>query len=219
MRILCIGYRSWALKIYKYLVENYPQHEFHIIKSNNEYSEKDIEALTPDLILCYGWSWKISHLITSKYTCLMLHPSALPKYRGGSPLQNQIISGIRFSKATIFIMNEAVDSGDIIAQEDLCLDGDMEEIFDRLEFAGISMSKKLLNDGISNRIKQDEREATYCQRRTPKESEITIEEILYKDAEYIYNKIRMLGDPYPNAYIRTVDNKKILLKKVELFQE
>ena len=31
-----------------------------------------------------------------------------------------------------------------------------------------------------------------------------------------YNKIRMLQDPYPNSYIKTIDGKKLKLKLVEL---
>ena len=33
---------------------------------------------------------------------------------------------------------------------------------------------------------------------------------LKQKCEYLYNKIRMLQDPYPNAYIVTKDNKKLL---------
>ena len=44
----------------------------------------------------------------------MLHPSALPKFRGGSPIQNQIIRNIKNSKVTLFKMNEKIDAGPII---------------------------------------------------------------------------------------------------------
>jgi tRNA(Ile)-lysidine synthase TilS/MesJ len=37
-----------------------------------------------------------------------------------------------------------------------------------------------------------------------------------KDSTYLYNKIRMLEYPYPNAYIKTIDGKKILIKLAEL---
>ena len=46
----------------------------------------------PDIVLFYGWSWKVSEKLINKFDCLMLHPSPLPKYRGGSPIQNQIRS-------------------------------------------------------------------------------------------------------------------------------
>ena len=40
-------------------------------------------------------------------------------------------------------------------------------------------------------------------------------EIKNKSAEYILSKIRMLDDPYPNAFIK-VKNKKILIKKASI---
>ena len=50
-------------------------------------------------------------------------------------------------------------------------------------------------------------------RRKPSESEITFKEIKSKSANYLYNKIRMLQDPYPNPYIKTIDGKKIYIKE------
>ena len=43
----------------------------------------------------------------------MLHPSPLPKFRGGSPIQNQIIRNKKKSMVTIFRINNILDGGDI----------------------------------------------------------------------------------------------------------
>jgi len=61
------------------------------------------------------------------------------------------------------------------------------------------------------RVPQDDSAATYCKRRTPSESEITLDELASQPAEYLNNKIRMLADPYPNAYILTADGKKLVI--------
>ena len=53
-------------------------------------------------------------------------------------------------------------------------------------------------------------------RRIPKDSEITLNDLKSKSANYLYNKIRMLQSPYPNAYIKTIDRKKIYLLKAGL---
>ena len=110
MSIACIGYRDWALNIYDNLSKNL-EHVFLIIRSRKQYSDKVIHDFNPDLILFYGWSWIVNEDIVKSFRCLMLHPSPLPKYRGGSPLQNQIISGETKSKVSIFIMNNDIDSG------------------------------------------------------------------------------------------------------------
>ena len=63
---------------------------------------------------------------------------------------------------------------------------------------------------------QKSEEATYFARRKPEQSEITIDELENQTAEYLYNKIRMLQDPYPNAYIKTFDGKKLFIKSAQL---
>ena len=50
----------------------------------------------------------------------------------------------------------------------------------------------------------------------PYESEIKLSELASLPAEKLYQKICSLEDPYPNAFIKTVDNRKILLKLVEI---
>ena len=48
------------------------------------------------------------------------------------------------------------------------------------------------------------------------ESENTLKELRTKSGLFLINKIRMLQDPYPNPYIRTKDNKKLIIKKAIL---
>ena len=52
----------------------------------------------------------------------------------------------------------------------------------------------------------------------PEQSEITLKELKEKKADFLFNKIRMLEDPYPNAYIKTKDGKKIKIKYAELWK-
>ena len=59
MRVVCIGYRDWALKIYDTLESSLP-YEFLIIRSKNQYDESVIQDFQPDLVLFYGWSWVIT---------------------------------------------------------------------------------------------------------------------------------------------------------------
>ena len=142
----------------------------------------------------------------------MLHPSKLPKFRGGSPIQNQIIRGVKSSAVTIFKINEVLDGGDIYFQKKLSLSGSLDEIFNRIISLGTEGSFKILNNRNIKIKKQNHRIATFYRRRKPEESEITLKEIKNKSAEYIHNKIRMLDDPYPNAFIK-IKNKKIFIKK------
>ena len=215
MKILCVGYRDWALIIYDKLAKNYHDGEIVVIRSYDEYSDSFVKDYNPDLILFYGWSWKVSDEIISHYKCLMLHPSNLPKYRGGSPIQNQIIDGIKDTKISIFEMNSEMDSGDILIQESLSLRGDILDIFSRMSSIGLELSLKIFNNAFV-KIKQDGSNATYCKRRSCSDSEITTYELLNKSSEYLHNKVRMSTGPYPNAFILDRHGKKIFILKTKL---
>ena len=217
MRIACVGYRSWALNIYDQLAQSM-DHVFLIFRSREQFNEEALRDFRPDLVLFYGWSWIISDDLLKDYRCLMLHPSPLPRYRGGSPIQNQIIAGETSSKVSIFVMNNEIDAGDLLAQKYLSLEGSLDEIFCRIEQIGFQLTLQILRDGL-NPVPQDPTRATFCKRRKPEDSEITLAELQEKDAKYLYNKIRMLADPYPNAFIRTIDGKRLLIKMAALHED
>jgi len=196
-------------------LKNSINERIYIIRNENEYDENNIRNYNPDYILFYGWSKIINPKLINDFKCIMLHPSPLPKYRGGSPIQNQIIRGEKDSAVTLFLMDDGIDTGDIIAQKFLSLKGNLNEIFNRITKVGLELTLNILDNGYTQ-YKQDESNATYHKRRKPEMSEITFDEILNKDAEYLHNKIRMLQDPYPNAFIRTKDGKKLKIKLAEM---
>jgi methionyl-tRNA formyltransferase len=217
MRIACVGYRDWALNIYDRLAAC-SDHTFLILRSKSQFKVDVLDDFKPSLVLFYGWSWMIPVNLLERYTCLMLHPSPLPRYRGGSPIQNQIIAGETSSKVSLFVVTDELDAGDLVGQQDLSLTGTLNEIFKRIEESGVELTRHLLEHGLQ-RVPQDHSAATFCKRRTPVESEITSEELASQPAEYLYNKIRMLADPYPNAYIRTADGKKLMITEAHIEEE
>jgi len=217
MRVACVGYREWALRIYDELAQR-TNHTFLIIRCREQYDNQALLDFKPDLALFYGWSWKVSPQLTDSFICIMLHPSPLPKYRGGSPIQNQIKMGETRSAVTLFIMNEDLDAGDVIAQEAISLEGHLDEIFSRITEVGLRLTLDILENGHT-RTSQDHSQATYFKRRQPAESEITLEELRNSSAQYLYDKVRMLEDPYPNAFIRTADGMRLLIKRTEISPE
>lgn len=212
-KVLCVGYREWALNIYSKIAQNYKDGDVRVIESYDEYCNFLVKEYNPDFVLFYGWSWMIDKDIIGDYKCIMLHPSKLPKYRGGSPIQNQIIRGEKDSAVTLFIMNEKMDSGNIVFQEPMSLSGSINDIFNKIEELGYKGTMQFLGNPTAG-VKQIEEDATYFKRRTEQQSEITIKELREQPAQYIFNKIRMLQDPYPNAYFQSKDGKKIIFKDV-----
>ncbi len=207
MNIACITYRDWAIDIYEKIYEIYKnQHNFLIFRSKNEFNEDTLKDFKPDLILWYGWSWIVKDIFVNDYESIMLHPTPLPKYRGGSPIQNQIINGEKFGAVSLFRMNEELDKGDIYQQLPLSLAGSLDDVFSRISDLGFAATCNII-EGNYTLTPQDHSRSTYFKRRTPKDSEITIEELANKTLDNLYDKLRMLSDPYPNAYIEIGDFK------------
>jgi len=200
--ILFYGSREWAFDIFKNI-----KTENKILVTNKTYNL--IEQLNPEFIFFVGWSHIIPNKYVENYRCICLHPSPLPNYRGGSPIQHQILNNETISAVSLFIMNSEIDKGDIIFQKEMSLQGNLKDIFDRI----IEIGTEGINSILENKFKlipQNEDTKIY-KRRKPEQSEITIDEILNKPANYLYNKIRCLQNPYPNAYIVCSDGKKLFL--------
>lgn len=71
------------------------------------------------IVASYGKIIPKSILNVPKYGTLNVHPSLLPKFRGPSPIQSFILSGEKETGTTIMLMDEQVDHGQILAQQNL----------------------------------------------------------------------------------------------------
>ena len=179
----------------------------YLLSSPKKLTINYLKRKKPEIIFFPDWSWIIPNEIISNYKCICFHESNLPKFRGGSPIQNQIIRGVTKTKTTAFIMNEKIDAGDIILQKNLSLEGSIQEIFSRMAENDYSLILKIIN-GKYRRKKQSGKPTSYS-RRKPKDSEL---KSLNHSKNYLYNFIRMLEDPYPNAFIR-IGKQKLIFKK------
>ena len=231
MNVLFVGYRKWAYQICKNLIlyksKNWKitaiittdakEADFSklslpvtVLNDSKKLTIKIIKKYKPRVLLFYGWSWLIPSEIYESYPCLILHTSPLPKYRGGSPIQHQIIAVETYSAATIFQADGGIDTGNIYSQTRFSLSGLLDGIFKQLVKVGIRDTIKVL-DGIANHTlfpkPQDHTKATTFKRRKPHDSELTVNDFQTKTAKQLYDFIRALGDPYPNAYIQCKDGK------------
>lgn len=217
--ILC-GYREWAFEIFSRISKHPKLNILSIITSNQQFKDNidKFESENVDYILFIGWSWIIEKHITQKYLCLGIHPSDLPNFRGGSPLQHQIIQGISKSKVTLMTLaDDKIDAGEIWLKEDLNLSGDtMNEVFENL----IDSSVRLLNlffEGFPyiSPQNQDVKTGSFFKRRKPEESKLEREDFFNKSLLELYNFIRSLTDPYPNAYIEDNAGRKLYFTGVK----
>lgn len=213
--VLVCGYRDWAYRLYTLL--DSPDYSLHYV-SDRSLLEKIVEEKQPEFIFFVGWSWIIKEDIINKYKCVCLHPSKLPKYRGGSPLQHQIMNGETESAVTLFLMDEGIDTGDILYQENFHLDGNMKDIFERIVHAGVDGVSEILS-GNYKKSKQDNSKSSFYRRRTPDMSEITVDDIQNYTSEELFNKVRSLQSPYPNAFMVCKGGTKLFFDKVRVDNE
>jgi len=132
--------------------------------------------------------------------CINVHASLLPEYRGASPIQWAILHGRPYTGITTMMMDEGLDTGDILLQERIDID--------RNDTAG-SLSVKLSDLGVRLLIKtldgldrgdivpvpQDHEKATYAPLLKKEDGLID----WGAPSEDIFNKIRGL-DPWPGSY-------------------
>ena len=216
--ILICGYRDWSNKIYKKL-DRYYKNVVNLIYVDDRNELKTIiEDKSPDILFFIGWSWIIKQDIIDNYPCICLHPSPLPKYRGGSPIQHQIINGEKESAVTLFEMDNGIDTGDILYQESFSLDGDLKDVFNRIVEIGFNGVCNILEGEIKT-VKQNNKDATFYKRRTEDMSEINIDDFKNYTAKELHNKVRALQNPYPNAFIVCKDGTKLYLEKVRVENE
>ena len=179
----------------------------HLLSSPKKLTLSYVKNKKPKLIFFPDWSWIVSDKITSNYKCICFHESNLPKFRGGSPIQNQIIRGIEKTKTTAFLMSKGLDNGDILLQKNLSLRGSLNEIFERMIENDYYMIGKIIQGKY--KLKKQKGNPTKFKRRSPKDSEL---KNLNHSKKYLYNFVRMLEDPYPNAFIK-IGKRKLILKQ------
>ncbi len=141
--------------------------------------ESGILKLEYDLIIvaAYGQIIPKNILEIPKYGCLNVHPSLLSKYRGPSPIQYAILNRDKETGITIILMDEKVDHGPIVAQQQLEIPNSKHQIpnkskiqnpnYETLETElakhGADLLIKTIPNWISKRIKaepQNESKAT-----------------------------------------------------------
>jgi len=150
------------------LAETRRLEHFVVRDVNSTDSHARIMAFQPELIVIATFSQILKpHIINAPpLGCINIHPSLLPKYRGPTPeywiLQNkETVTGV-----TIHFIDEGIDTGDIILQKEILIEGGetVESLVKKCTSLGASMlieALQVVRGGKVERRKQNEQEATY----------------------------------------------------------
>jgi methionyl-tRNA formyltransferase len=109
-----------------------------------------IAALGPSLLVLadYGQLVPVELLDLPRHGALNLHPSLLPRHRGAAPIQAAILAGDSVTGVSLMVMDAGLDSGPIVAQRRLALDG--SETTPELEARLATLAAELLRDTLAD---------------------------------------------------------------------
>ena len=180
-----------------------------------------IKQINPDIYVVVAYKILPESILTIPARgAVNLHASLLPKYRGAAPVHHAILNGESQSGLTTFLIQNKVDTGDILLQKTFYIDSSTTtgEALEKLSYIGADLITETLN-GLSNNtitsIKQDNKSATFAPKIKIEDCKIDWN----NSAENIHNQIRAFT-PNPGAFT-LYKNKRVKLfgSKIENIME
>lgn len=196
--------------------------EVHTPTTKEDLSE-EVQKIQPDLIIVVAYAMILPKKITDNYTCINIHASLLPNYRGASPIHSALLNNDKKTGITLIQMNEKMDEGDILKIEELSIqeDDNLATLEDKLS----TISSKLICEYIStlniskhpillpNKVKQDHDKASYCKKIQKEDLELKLSDTIQTN----FAKIRAFS-PKPGAFI-IQNNQRIKVLKANIENE
>ena len=168
---------------------------------NKEFGDY-FRGIYPDLavVAAFGQILPLEILEIPKMGCINVHPSLLPKYRGAAPINWALIGGEVKTGVTIMLMDEGMDTGDILLQTEIPIGDEetSETLHDRLALLGAQLlleTVKGIKAGNVHSIPQNHSKATYAPPLKKEEGRIDWS----KEAKEIDRQVRALN-PWPGAF-------------------
>ena len=162
----------------------------------------EIKAINPDVIVVVAFGQIIPSEIIHmpKYGCINVHASLLPKYRGASPIQWTVLDGCEYSGVTTMLMDEGIDTGDILETVTVKLDERETggSLFDRLSLVGAKLLVETLDKaeaGQLHPVKQDDSQSSYVRMMDKSFGLMDFTQ----PVEVLERKVRALN-PWPSAF-------------------
>ncbi len=188
---------------------------------NNKKIISLIKNLSPDLIICVGWSQLLSKEILNipKFGVIGYHPSKLPYNRGRHPIIWSLVLGLKETASSFFLMDQNADTGEIISQEKIkiLISDDARKLYDKIVIVAKKQIRNLIKDinrGPLKKIKQKKNKGNFLRKRNFNDGEIDWR----MSGSNICNLVRALAKPYVGAHF--IFNKKIIkVWKVKIVKE
>lgn len=160
-----------------------------------------LRNLQPDamVVVAFGQLLPKEVLDIPKYGCINIHASLLPMYRGAAPIQRVILNGETKTGVTTMLMDEGLDTGDMLETEEAAIDADETggSLHDKLSEIGGRLILSTLDKLEKGTLVPKKQEGGTCYASMLKKEEGLLD--FTKPAEILERQIRGLN-PWPSAY-------------------
>jgi len=189
------------------------------------------------LVFAYNQIFRKNILAIPRLGTIGVHPSFLPKYRGASPFQTAILNGDSETGVTLYLLDEGIDSGPIIARSapvKISDEDNFNSLAEKLADASTEILIKTIPDLVAGRITpepQDKSKVSYTKKFTTedgfiKEEDLKNAESYTREAKEILRKINAFN-PEPGAWTMKdgkrmkllkakIENQKLVLTKIQI---
>jgi len=171
----------------------------------------ELKKLKADLFIVVAFRMlpKIIWEIPSKGT-MNLHASLLPQYRGAAPINWAIINGEKKSGITTFLIDDKIDTGQILLQEDLKInEGDNAGVLhDLMMNKGAQLVLNTINALNNNEISPKQQEIEGIELKNAPKLNKKNTRISWDDTAMKIRQLILGLSPYPGAWTHLIYNNK-----------
>lgn len=193
-RYLIAGNKPWIRGVLNDMQSTLPGTWQYV--DSREALDEAVAREVPRYVFFVHWSHLVPASLHEQVECVCFHMTDVPFGRGGSPLQNLIVRGIRETQLTALRMVAELDAGPVYHKRPLSLEGGAEEIYLRMTRTAVAMIADIVR-GQPTPVPQ-EGEPVLFQRRTPEQSRVPSALSLTA----LFDHLRMLdATGYPHAFL------------------
>lgn len=175
----------------KQVLTKSPVHVWAESKNIPVYNRASEYNFTPDMVVVVSYGVILRDNVLSSAPCINIHPSALPKYRGASPIKTAIYNGDTHSAVCLMQITAEMDAGDVYMRRafDIGDDDTNDDIENRVSKIGTEMLTEYLANPAAYAPVAQTGTPTFTRKWTGTDEIIDWS----RGARAVHNQIRALG--------------------------
>lgn len=153
---------------------NLPIYQPQRLRDNQEMVDT-LQSLKPDFIVVAAYGQILPKSILEIAPCINLHASLLPKYRGASPIQEALLNDDCYTGVTAMLMEEGLDTGDILGFKYLKVSSTLEvaQAFEELSEIAADLTIDTLNQySLIKPLPQNNALSSLCKKIKKEDGEV-----------------------------------------------